>query len=120
MINIYFNLTNYLYNYNHKKFSSMSFMTEDNQKKEVHPIVKKALEMTYTGVEPIQFDDYAIEQLEEMLKDRFGKPDLLKAVVDLINLARVLEEKGCNSASMKLIIVASTAAEALQKKFKKE
>jgi hypothetical protein len=98
----------------------MSFMTEDNQKREVHPIIKKALEMAYTGVEPIQFDDYAIEQLEDMLKDRFGKPDLLKAVVDLINLAHVLEEKGCNSASMKLIIVASTAAEALQKQFKKE
>jgi len=95
-------------------------MTEDKLKRDVHPIVKRALEMGYTGVEPIQFDDYAIEQLEDMLKERFGKPDLLKAVVDLINLAHLLEEKGCNSASMKLVIVASTAADALQEQFKKE
>jgi hypothetical protein len=89
-------------------------MIGKDQKKEVHPIVKKALEMAYTGVEPIQFDDYAIEQLEDMLKERFGKPDLLKAVVDLINLAGILEKEGCHSASMKLILVASTAADALK------
>ena len=98
----------------------MSFMAEEKQNKEVHPIAKKALEMAYTGVEPIQFDDYAIEQLEDMLKDCFGKPDLLKAVIDLINLAGVLKEKGCNSASMKLIIVASTAADALKDQYKKD
>lgn len=90
-------------------------MVEENQGRKVHPIVKKALEMAYTGVEPIQFDEYAIEQLEDMLIDSFDKPDLLKAVVDLINLAGILEKKGCHTASMKLIILASTAADALQK-----
>ena len=94
-------------------------MTENNQKREIHPIANSALEMAYTGKDPIQFDDYAIEQLEDMLNERFGKRDLLKAVVDLIILASILKEEGCDSASRKLIIVASTAVDALQKQKKK-
>ncbi|MFX1438118.1 MAG: hypothetical protein ACFFAA_13135 [Promethearchaeota archaeon] len=87
-----------------------------DQKDKVHPIVKKALEMAYKGVEPVEFDDYAVEQLQDMLRELFGKPDLLKAVVDLINLAGVLEQRGCHSASMKLIMVVSVAADALKEK----
>jgi len=90
-------------------------MSED-QKSKVHPIVERALEMAYKGVEPVEFDDYAVEQLQELLRQHFGKPDLLKAVVELINLAGVLEEKGCHSASMKLIIVVSIATDALKEK----
>jgi len=74
-------------------------MSED-QKSKVHPIVERALEMAYKGGEPVEFDDYAVEQLQELLRQHFGKPDLLKAVVELINLAGVLEEKGCHSASI--------------------
>ncbi|MFX1313182.1 MAG: hypothetical protein ACFFHD_11305 [Promethearchaeota archaeon] len=88
-------------------------MSED-QKTKVHPIVERALEMAYKGLDPVEFDDYAVEQLQELLKQHFGKPDLLKAVIDLINLAGILDEKGCHSASMKLIIVVSTAADALK------
>ena len=88
-------------------------MSED-QKKKVHPIVERALEMAYKGVEPVEFDDYAVEQLQDLLRERFGKPDLLNAVVDLINLAGVLEKQGCRSASLKLMIVVSIAAEALK------
>jgi len=39
-------------------------MTED-RKKSLHPIVERALEMAYEGVEPIEFDDYAVEQLQD-------------------------------------------------------
>ncbi|MFX0019837.1 MAG: hypothetical protein ACFFAF_14040 [Candidatus Hermodarchaeota archaeon] len=88
-------------------------MSED-QKKKVHPIVERALEMAYKGVEPVEFDDYAVEQLQDLLRQCFGKPDLLKAVVDLINLAEVLEQQGCHSASMRLMIVVSIAADALK------
>ena len=88
-------------------------MSED-KKKEVHPIVKKALEKAYRGFNSVKFDDYAIEELQEMLKQLFGKPELLKAVVDLINLARVLDEQGSHSASMKLMVVVSTAGDALK------
>ena len=88
-------------------------MTEDN-KREVHPIVKKALERSYKAFNSIDFDDYAIEELQEMLKQYFGKPELRDAVIDLINLAGLLDEKGSHSASMKLMIVVSTAADALK------
>jgi len=89
-------------------------MSED-QKNKVHPIVERALEMASKGVDSVEFDDYAIEQLQELLNKHFGKPDLLKAVVDLINLAGVLEKKGCHSASMKIIQVVSIAADDLKK-----
>jgi len=88
-------------------------MSED-KKRDVHPIVKRALEMAYNGFDSIKFDDYAIEELQEMLKQYFGKPELLKAVIDLINLARILDEQGSHSASMKLMIVVSTAGDALK------
>jgi len=88
-------------------------MSED-KKKEVHPIVEKALEIAYQGFDCVEFDDYAIEELQEMLKQYFGKPELFNAVVDLINLAGLLDEQGSHSASMKLMVVVSTAADALE------
>ena len=88
-------------------------MTED-KKKPVHPIVKRALEIAYKDGEITTFDDYALKELEEMLKQYFGKQELLKAVIDLINLAGLLDEQGSHSASIKLIMVISTAAEALK------
>ena len=88
-------------------------MSED-KKKEVHPIVKRALEIAYNGFDSVKFDDYAIEELQEMLKQYFGKQELFKAVINLINLAGVLDEQGSHSASMKLMIVVSTAADALK------
>ena len=88
-------------------------MSED-KKKEAHPIVKKALEIAYKGFSGVEFDDYAIEELQEMLKQYSGKSELLNAVVALINLAGVLDEQGSRSASMKLMLVVSTAADALK------
>ena len=90
------------------------------KKGKVHPIVERALEMARHGLEPVEFDDYAVEQLQELLKEHFGKPDLLKAVVDLINLAGVLDDQGSHSASMKLMVVVSIAAEALKEARKQE
>ena len=49
-----------------------------------------------------------------MLKQCFGKPELLNAVINLVNLAGLLDEQGSHSASMKLITVVSTAADALK------
>jgi hypothetical protein len=89
-------------------------MTE-NQKKKLHPIVEKALNMAYVGVEPIQFDDYAIEQLEDMLKEYYGKQGLPDAILELIRLSVVLDEKGCKSAAMKILLVATSAADELEK-----
>ena len=37
-------------------------MSED-KKKEVHPIIKKALEIAYKGFDSVEFNDYTIEEL---------------------------------------------------------
>jgi len=41
-------------------------MSED-RKREVHPIVKRLLEISYMGFNSVDFDDYALEELLEML-----------------------------------------------------
>lgn len=88
--------------------------------REVHPIVKEALEMAYKWYEPVYFDEEAIEALKHSLKQLFGQPDLLQAVVDLINLAGVLKDQGSPKAAMDLIEVVTTAADALAKQTNKD
>lgn len=87
-------------------------MTED-KKKQLHPLIERALEMAYEGAEPIQFDDYAVEQLEDLLKEYYGKQELIEAVAQLLHLAVLLGEQGCNSAAIKMIMVATSATEAI-------
>jgi len=70
-------------------------MTEDKKRK-VHPIAERALEMATPGIDTIEFDDYAVEQIQDLLKERFGKPDLINAVLDLLNLATILDKQGRN------------------------
>jgi hypothetical protein len=91
----------------------------DEEGKEVHPIVKKALNLAHSGKEPVEFTDEAIDELIESIKQYFGKKELFKAVVDLINLAGILEEQGSLKASIQLMIVVSTCANELEKLNKK-
>jgi len=86
----------------------------ENKKREVHPIVKRALEIAHQEFNNIDVDDYAIEKLQEMFKHLFGKPKLSKTVHDLINLAGLLDEQGSRSASMKLMIIISNTADVLK------
>ena len=88
-------------------------MTED-QKTQIHPIVERALEMAYEGFEPIEFDDYAVEQLQDILREYYGKQDLIQAIMELLKLAVILDKQGCYSASVKMIIVATSATDALE------
>jgi uncharacterized protein YajQ (UPF0234 family) len=88
-------------------------MSED-QKKQLHPIVEKAIQLAYEEFETIQFDDYAIEQLEDILKEYYGKEGLPEAILELIRLAVELGEKGCTSASLKILTVATSVADALK------
>lgn len=88
-------------------------MTED-QKRELHPIVERALEMAEEGFEPIEFDDYAVEQLQDILRQYYGKQDLIQAITELLNLAVLLDKQGCHSASIKMLIVATSATDALE------
>ena len=92
----------------------------DDKKADVHPIVKKALNLATVGEEPVEFSDEAIEELKRSIKQYFDKSDLLNAVVGLINLASILEEKGCQKASIRLMIVVATAAEPLEELKKKK
>ena len=40
-------------------------MSEDKKRK-LHPIVTRALEIARQGFEPVEFDEYAVEQLQEI------------------------------------------------------
>ena len=90
-------------------------MTEDKKRK-IHPIAERALEMATPGIDTIEFDDYAVEQIQDLLKERFGKPDLINAVLDLLNLATILDKQGYHSAAIKIITAACYAADGLKKK----
>lgn len=87
----------------------------EEKKREPHPIVKQALDMATEGFEPIELDDYAVEQLEELLRKYFGKEELFNAVIDLINLAALLEKEGSPKAAVKLMGVAIIATDELKK-----
>jgi len=49
-----------------------------------------------------------------LLKKYSQEPNFIKAIVDLINLAGILEEQKSHNASMKLIIAVSSVADALK------
>jgi hypothetical protein len=97
----------------------MSVMSQEKEKS-VHPLVKLALDLAYQGAEPIAFADWAIQELKDSLSEYFGKPDLLQAVVDLLNLASLLEKEGAPTAALGIIMVVATAAEPLQEMTKKD
>ena len=86
-----------------------------SEKGKVHPIVKEVLNLARVGKEPIELDEDAIDQIQDSLEDIFESPELFKAVVDIINLANLLEQEGSPTASFALITVIASAAEPLKK-----
>ena len=95
-------------------------MNED-QKGQTHPIVIRALELASKGIDPVEFDNYAVEQLQDMLREYFGKRNLVQAVEALLTLACFLDiKKGCHSASMKIIEVVNSATKGLEALINKE
>lgn len=90
-----------------------------DKKGEAHPIVERALEMAVENFGQLVIDDYAVEQLQELLEQYFGKQELIGAVVNLINLAGIFEKQGSPSAAIQIIRVVTIAADAL-KDIKKE
>ena len=86
----------------------------------VHPLVKEALDLAYTGAEPVAFEDWVINELKYSLKEYFGKPELMEAVVALINLASVLDDHDSPSAALKIIEVVCTAADAVKEVSRKK
>ena len=89
-------------------------MTED-KKRQFHPIVEKALLLAHKGFDQVEFDDYAVEQIQDMLCECYGKQELVQAIKDLLTFACYLDtEVGCHSASMKIVKVVENSTEALQ------
>jgi hypothetical protein len=89
------------------------------KKHEVHPIVREALELAHVGAEPVEFSFEALDILKHSLAECFGQPSLFNAVVDLINLSGILEQEGAHTASLEIIELVATAANALQEVTKK-
>ena len=86
-----------------------------SEKGKIHPIVEMALNLAQVGKEPIELDEDAIDQIQDSLEDLFESEELFKAVVDLINLAKLLGDEGSPTASLALITVIASAAEPLKK-----
>jgi len=86
----------------------------------IHPIIKEAVGLAHHGVEPIEFDDDAVEELKQSLAQRFGHPDLVDAVVDLIKLAFFLDKNGSPAASKKILEVIHTATGPIEELAKKK
>ncbi|MDD1777706.1 MAG: hypothetical protein LUQ65_06000 [Candidatus Helarchaeota archaeon] len=84
------------------------------KKRKMHPIFKEAIELAYHGVEPIEFDDDAIEELKQSLAPWIRHPDLIDAVVELIELAFYLDKNGSPTASRKIVEVVRTITDPLE------
>jgi hypothetical protein len=84
------------------------------KKREVHPIIREALELAHIGAEPVEFSFEALDILRQSLAECFGQPSLFDAVVDLLNLAGILEQEGAHTAALEIIELVATAADALQ------
>ena len=97
-----------------KRIELMKKMSKEEGKKP-HPLVEKALELAYEGFETVQFDNYAIEELEMELQKYFGKVELVDAIVNLLNLASVLDDQGSKKAALQIITIVATAADELKK-----
>jgi hypothetical protein len=90
------------------------------EEREVHPLVQEALDLAYTGAEPVAFEDWVITELKYSLKEYFGKPELVEAVAALINLASVLDDHDSPTAALKIIEVICTAADAMKEVSRKK
>lgn len=82
------------------------------KKHEVHPIVLEALELAHIGAEPVEFSFEALDILKHSLAEYFGQPSLFNAVIDLLNLAGILEQEGAPTASTEIMELVATAADA--------
>jgi hypothetical protein len=88
---------------------------KEKKKKQIHPIIERILLLAHKGFDQVEFDNYAVEQIQDMLSECYGKEELVHAVKDLLTFACYLDtEVGCHSASMKILKVVESSTEALQ------
>ena len=90
-----------------------TFMIMGEKEKKAHPIVEKAVSLSYMGSKTLEFDDYAVEQIEDLLKEYYGTPELKVAIQELLKLGVVLNERGSSAAALKVFEAITSAKEAL-------
>ena len=68
-----------------------------------HPIIDDVLKLAYKIDDSINFDDYAVEQIEEIIIRYSQKPDFFNAIEDLIKFAYFLDMEKSHIASSKIM-----------------
>ena len=74
-----------------------------DKKYEHHPIIDEVLKLAYQTNDSIEFDDYAVEQIEELIIKYSKKPDFFNAIEDLIKFAYFLDVEKSHIASSKIM-----------------
>ena len=83
------------------------------KKRELHPIVRDALELAYQGAEPIAFAEWAVDEIKQSLAQYFGKEELFNVVANLLELGVALGENDSPTAALQIIEIVTTATDAL-------
>jgi hypothetical protein len=73
------------------------------KKYKYHPIIDEVLKLAYQTDKSIEFDDYAVEQIEDIIIKYSQKPDFFNAIEDLIKFAYFLDMEKSHIASSKIM-----------------
>jgi hypothetical protein len=73
------------------------------KKSKHHPIIYEVLKLAYQTDNSIEFDDYAVEQIEELIINYSKKPDFFDAIEDLIKFAFFLDVEKSHVASARIM-----------------
>jgi hypothetical protein len=73
------------------------------KKSKHHPIIDEVLKLAYQTDKSIEFDDYAVEQIEDLIIQYSQKPDFFDAIEDLIKFAYFLDMEKSHVASARIM-----------------
>ena len=74
-----------------------------DKKNKHHPILDDVIKLANKIDNSIIFDDYAVEQIENLIKEYSRKPDFFNAIEDLIKFAYFLDMEKSHIASSKIM-----------------
>ena len=73
------------------------------KKSKNHPIINEVLNLAYQINNSIEFEDYAVEQIEELIIKYSQEPDFFNAIEDLIKFAYFLDTEKSHIASTRIM-----------------
>jgi hypothetical protein len=79
-----------------------------------HPILDEVLKLAYQTDNSFELDEYAIEQIEEIIIKYSEKPDFFNAIEDLIKFAYFLDMEKNHNASAKIMKAIENQTELLK------